>query len=46
MAWYDKQSSSKNINFVERARVPLLSLNEFGEETQMIIILRNFVNKP
>ena len=32
--------------FIRHLRVPLLSLNEFGEKSQTTIILGKFVNKP
>ena len=43
---YDKQFLSQDTFFVKRGRIPLLSLNKFGEMSQATIILGKFVNKP
>ena len=32
--------------FVKRGRIPLLSLNEFGEKSVNVAIVGKFVNKP
>ena len=32
--------------FVKSGRIPLLTLSELGEKSQVTIILSNFVNKP